>query len=193
MVSRLPVAGRTPAARCAAHPARPAVDACPTCGRPRCGADAKTFGAGCAACPTQQRPQPTPRSESLVRAALAALPMCLAGGAVSSEYVGTTAFDVIVPFLVGVAVGAVAVAAAGRPEPRTRLLVRAVAVLYAVVGAAYGYRLVVGGQDPFGPFTDVAPAYAAAAAGAWLWTMPSRRRRPSPAEGDQDGRGSRVK
>lgn len=170
--------------RCAAHPGRPAVDECPVCNAPRCGNDAAAApGGGCLACQGEAaadavRPGEVPLREGLVRAALAALPVAVAGGAVTSEYVGTGLFGIVTPFLVGVVCGAVAVAAAGRvPRPRGLAAVRLVGVLLALIATAYGFRFVVGGEDPFGPAGSRIGPYAAAAAGAWLWTVPPRRHR----------------
>lgn len=169
--------------RCAVHPARPAVDLCPVCGAPRCGNDAAAApGGGCLACqggaaaatPVAE----VPFAEGLIRAALAALPVAVVGGAVTSEYVGTGAFAVITPFLLGVACGAASIAAAGRvSRPAGLRWVRLVGVLFALIGTAYGYRFVVGGEDPFGPAGSRIGPYVAAAVGAWLWTVPPRRRR----------------
>lgn len=179
----MPPAPAARAERCAVHPARPAVDHCPRCGAPRCGSDAAAApGGGCLACHGGAATDPAvvevPVVEGLVRAALAALPVSVVGGAITSEYVGTGAFAVITPFLVGVACGAVAVAAAGRvPRPAGLRWVRLIGVLFALIGTAYGYRFVVGGEDPFGPAGSRIGPYVAAAVGAWLWTVPPRRRR----------------
>lgn len=110
-----------------------------------------------------------------MRAAVATLPVSLAGGAITSEYVGARVLDIVTPLLVGVVCGAVALAAAGRVRRHVRW-VRAVGVLFAVLAVALGFRLVVGGDSPFTPAGQVLPPYVAAAAGAWLWTLPPRRR-----------------
>lgn len=173
--------------RCAAHPARPALDACPGCGRPRCAADA-AGGDRCAICAGASAVVPAPArgtTEALARTGLAALPVTLAGAAVVSEYVGSTLFQWATPFLLGVAVGAATLFAAGRGVAGSALRwVRAAAVVYALVGAGYSYRFVPGGGDPFAPAGTVLPGYLAAAAGAWLWTVPRRpRRRVSRPDG----------
>src|SRR4051794_1117179 len=83
--------GRT-ARRCAVHPSRPAVDACPVCDRARCGPDAQAWpaggclvcrGGGAAAAPTP----PQHVVERLVAAALVSSALALLGGLVCSEYV----------------------------------------------------------------------------------------------------------
>lgn len=169
------------AERCAAHPSRPAVGACPTCGRSRCGADAERFGDGCSLCGGRAiAPVARPPTvlERLVRAALAATPITLLGGAVSSEYVQTRWFSLLVPLIVGIACGGVAAAAARRASAGTRVAVRLVAVGYALLGVAYGFRFDVGRVSPFSPAHRVLPPYAAAAVGVWVWDLllgPPRR------------------
>jgi len=171
------------AERCAAHPGRPAVDQCPTCRRPRCGVDAAAYADHCRLC---GHPAPVRRTagavEILVRAALAATPVALAGGAVSSEYVQTRWFSILVHLIVGIACGGAATLASGRAEPvRLRVATRLVATVYVLVGVAYGFRFVVGGQSPFSPAHRVLPPYVAAAVGVWLWDLlvgsPRRGRR----------------
>ena len=170
--------------RCAVHPARPAADTCPVCGRPRCDRDAAASSGGCLACAGTAVPakeararRAVPTDEGVIRAALAVLPISLLGGAISSEYVGTDVFGIVTPFLVGVACGAAAVAAAGAvPRPEGLRVVRLVGLLYALIATGYGFRFVVGGEDPFAPAGDRIWPYAAAAAGAWLWTIPPKRR-----------------
>jgi len=127
----------------------------------------------------------------------------MVGGQVASEYVGAKVFSIVTPALVGVACGIAAIAA-GRIRPREHgyTLLRLIAVLYAVIGTGYGFRFVVGHQDPFGPAGQVVPPYLGAALGAWLWTLPPRRRKPAAARSDAapdpgqvqspDGRGSRA-
>lgn len=109
--------------------------------------------------------------ETLTRAALAASVAALAGAVVATQYVGAEVFSVVVPGLVGMAAAGAATAAAptgGGPRHR---LVLAVAALYGVVGTAYGFVFVPGGQSPFGPPGQVLPPYAAAAAGPWVWAL----------------------
>lgn len=177
--------------RCTVHPARPALDLCPVCARPRCGADATADGAaGCGVCrarPAQPAVQVASERDrqraGLVGAALAASVVGLVGGFVSSQYVGAGAFAILAPFIVGLLCGAVATRAA-RTDGRGRfgLVVRVVAVGYAVLGAAYAFRFVPGSESAFTPAGRVLPPYAAAAAGAWLWTIPPRRRRATGAD-----------
>jgi hypothetical protein len=122
----------------------------------------------------------------VVRAALAAFATGLAGGVVASEYVGAHIFSVVTPALLGVACGTAATAAArrrgGSGGGRSRA-VRAVAVLYALLGTAWSFRFVTGGSSPFSPAGQVLPPYLAAALGAWLWTMPPRRRQGAGGRG----------
>ncbi|MHB2022974.1 MAG: hypothetical protein ACYCO3_06565 [Mycobacteriales bacterium] len=115
--------------------------------------------------------------EALARAALAALPVALAGAAVTSEYVGAAVFSILTPALLGIACGAASTRAARVPAGSWRhRAVRAVAVLYALIGTGYGFRFVIGHPSPFSPAGQVLPPYLAAALGAWLWTWPPRRR-----------------
>jgi hypothetical protein len=169
--------------RCALHPGRPAVDTCPACGRPRCGRDAQSDPATCPIC---RRPaEPAHLLESLVAAALAASAAAIAGAVITSEYVGAQIFSVVTPALLGIACGFAATAAARvRPGSAAHRAVRALAVLYALIGTAYGFRLVVGRPSAFGPAGQVVPPYLAAALGAWLSTLPPRRQRRA-------GRGTR--
>lgn len=172
-------------ARCSVHPARPAVDRCPVCRRPRCGADAATtpeHGGGCPACGGSAEtadtgvPAKPGELERYVRAALAATVAALVAGKVTSEYVGSTFFSDISPALLGVACGASATRAAGTDgSGRTGLLVRLLACVYALLGTAFSFV----DEDaytnlPLGP--GVFLPYAASIAGVLLWTLPPRRR-----------------
>ena len=176
--------------RCAVHPSRPAVDACPVCGRPRCGADVASVVSGCLGCAGQaERPAsvgaPPGDLERLVRAALAAYSVALLGGPVGSEYVGSTVFEYLGPFVVGVICGGAATRAAGtHGRGRIGKAVRAVAAVIAVLGVAFSFVLEES-QDALSVSPDVLLPYAAAVAGALLWTMPPRSRRPSEAEADE--------
>lgn len=188
-VSEGTVAPDLAGARCPVHPGRPAVDRCPVCIRPRCGTDAaQSVGGGCAACRGQRSaesagpaaarsPAPPSDLERLVRASLAATAAGTAGGVVASEYVGAPYFSFLAPFVVGVLCGAAATRAA-RTDGRGALglRVRAVSVLYALLGVAVGFRLVPGGPSAFTPFGEVVVPYLAALAGAALWTQPPRNR-----------------
>lgn len=171
MTSTAPAA--PPRARCAVHPVRPAVDACPVCGRPRCAADAA--GEGCAVCGGTReavpRPAPAPL-ERLVRSALAATGAALLGGVVAAQYVGAELFAYLTPFVVGVLVAAAAQSASGGPRsgPAVRQ-VRLVAVLYALLGTALGFVLE---QSEGLVSTSTLLPYAAAVAGVLLWTLPPK-------------------
>jgi hypothetical protein len=115
--------------------------------------------------------------ESVVRGGLAALVVGLLGGVVSTQYVGAQFFSVVTPFLTGVACGVAALMAARPASSRARTYVRLVAAGLAIVGAAYGFRFVPGGESALHPAGRVVPPYVAAAAGVWLWTLPPRRPR----------------
>lgn len=174
-------APRSLRARCAVHPGRPAVDVCPVCARPRCGADA-AVGAGCVACggaaaadagPTARPPGDL---ERLTRAALASYGVALVGGVVASEYVGATVFAYLGPFVVGVVCGGAATKAArtdGRGELGTR--VRAIAAVLSVLGVALSF-VFEGSLSALSFDPDVLLPYVAAVAGAVLWTIPPRTR-----------------
>jgi hypothetical protein len=156
---------RAATSRCAGHPSRPAVDACPVCGRPRCGSCARAAG-----CPLD-RPAATGPSgaERAVRGALAGTAAALPGGLVAAEYVGAPVFWLLAPLVLGVLCGAAVARAAGAGPA-----VRPVAVVYAVLGTAFGF-LVEGSRAPLGLDAQVLLPYAAAAAGGLLWTLPPRR------------------
>jgi hypothetical protein len=166
------------ARRCAVHPLRPAVDACPVCRRARCGPDAALApGGGCLACRggagagrSVARP-----GERLVRAALAATPVALLGGVVAAQYVGAELFAYLTPAVVGVLCGAAAQAAAGGARRGSVTLgVRVLACVYAVLGVALGFVLEAS-VDPLAAATLL--PYACAVAGAVLWTVPPKAAR----------------
>lgn len=161
--------------RCVAHPSRPAVDRCPVCDRPRCGAD--TAEPGCAVCrglvEAVRRPASGP--ELLVRAALACHAVALVAGVVLQEYPGSPVFEYLAPAVGGAAVGAAATAAAGEPRGPLLVRVRALALVYGVLATSFGFML----DGTFGVLdtkSDVLLPYLAAAGAAWLWTRPPKRR-----------------
>lgn len=175
----------TDALRCALHPSRPAPDTCPKCGRPRCGQDANADPETCGVCRTVIERSEVSLLETLVRAALAASAASIFGAVVTSEYVGAQIFSIVTPALLGVACGIAATTAARAvPGSRRHRAVRALAVLYALIGTAYGFRFVVGRPSAFSPVGQVLPPYVATVLGAWLWTLPPRRHR-------RTGRGTR--
>ena len=162
--------------RCVAHPSRPAVDRCPVCDRPRCGADA--MGPGCAVCggsATGNARRAAPAPELLVRAGLAAHAMALSAGVVLQEYPGSPVFQYLAPAVAGAAVGAAATAAAGEPRGELLLRVRVLATAYAVLATGFGFML----DGTYGVF-DVERAvllpYVVAGGAAWLWTRPPARK-----------------
>ncbi|MGZ6825887.1 MAG: hypothetical protein ACXVGH_03770 [Mycobacteriales bacterium] len=167
-------------ARCAAHPGRPAVDACPVCERPRCGADAAAApGGGCTVClggaPRARAGASTAGPhELLVRAALAGYAAAVGWGYVTAEYVGADLFQYLSPAVLGVLCGGAATAAAGSPRSGPLVLrVRQLSVLLAVLGSALGFVL-EGTYGALSSSPDVLVPYAIAAAAAWLWTAPPR-------------------
>lgn len=119
-----------------------------------------------------------PLLERLVRAALAAGGVAVAGGFVASQYVGAELFAYLTPAVLGVLCGAAAQGAARGPRRgSTAAAVRALAGGYAVLGVALGFVLEgsVGVLDG----STLLP-YAAAVAGALLWTVPPRAPRRPP-------------
>jgi hypothetical protein len=161
--------------RCAVHPSRPAVDVCPVCGRPRCGADAsEALGGGCRACRGNAGETDIGRflrspAERLIAGSLAAFVLGLIGAVIASEYVGAQGFAEIVPFLVGLACSAgAAMAARTSGKGRLDLGVRFIGAIAAVLATALSFRLVPGGQSPFTPLRDVGLPYLAAIVGAAL-------------------------
>lgn len=162
--------------RCVAHPGRPAVDHCPVCDRPRCGAD--TTGRGCAVCGGKAAGaavRPASSRELLVRAVLAAHGAALIAGVVLSEYPGSPVFQYAAPAVGGAAVGAAATAAAGEPRGPVLQRIRALAVVYAVLAAAFGFVL-DGTYDALDLESAVLAPYFVAGLAAWLWTRPPRPR-----------------
>jgi hypothetical protein len=166
--------------RCAAHPARRAVDDCPVCGRPRCGADVAGYAAsGCPSC-AAARPDVLPPglAELAARAGLAALAIAFVGGWIGTQYVRNRGFSLIAPALVGVAIAWASAAAAGTAPRRVTSLL---AVAAAVLSAALAFRVyAAGGLSPLHPAGRALPPYAAAVAGVLAWPLlfgPPRRRR----------------
>jgi hypothetical protein len=159
--------------RCAAHPARPAVDECPVCGRPRCGADAQAApGGGCLQCGGQPASGPTPPSfqrdlARLIAGTLAAVFLAELLAPVVSEYVGAKGFAEITPFLLGLACAAgAATAARTHGKGGIDIVVRAIGAVAAILGTAFAFRLVPGSLSPFHPAGTVLPPYGCAVLGA---------------------------
>jgi len=174
-----------PANRCALHPARLAVGNCPRCARPRCGADAASYGErGCGACVATVAAAPgAPYAERTVRAGLAAFAVALVGGWIATQYVDVQFFSVVAPGLVGLATGWAASAAAGGPrDARLRRTTLLVAAFAAVLSAGLAFRLEAGGgQDPVSSWHEVGPPYLAAIFGTLAWPIvfaPPARKRP---------------
>lgn len=119
--------------------------------------------------------------ERLVRATLAAYAVALLSGPVGSEYVQSTVFEYLGPFVVGVICGGAATRAA-QTDGRAPVgkAVRAIAAAMAVLGVALSFVLEKS-QDLLSGSPDVLLPYAAAIAGTVLWTMPPRAGKGSAA------------
>lgn len=162
---------------CAAHPDRPALDACPVCGRGRCGPDAEAGpGGGCLACGgvREVRTAAPTVLERTVRAALGAYAVAVPMALVVSEYVGAGLFGFVLPFLLGVLSAEAAQRAAATPRaPRE---VRLAALVPALVGTALG--LALEGSTPLLSGSGLLTV-AATGAGVALWLAPPREKRPA--------------
>lgn len=180
----------SPSDRCAAHPGRPAVDACPVCRRPRCGADRAdaSLDGGCTVCRAvgARREQARARraadnQERLVRAALAANAAAVLMGYVVAQYVQAELFEYLAPMVLGLLCGFAATTAAGNPGPGALAArVRLVCAVYALLGTAFGFVL----EGTFGVLSsssDVLLPYLVAVGAAWLWTTPPKRKAPRTA------------
>lgn len=169
-----------PIDRCAAHPGRPAVDRCPVCDRPRCGADAGT--PGCAVCRAPEDVQgPVRRKagdlERVTAAALAAYAVALLGGAVTQQYVQAPWLELFAPAVLGVVCAAAAVTAARHPRPgRLAQQVRVVCAVCAALGVAWGVQL-DGSFEPVDTDRSVWLPYLIAAVAAFFWAAPPRPRK----------------
>jgi len=174
-------AGALAAARCAVHPSRRALDECPVCARPRCGADAAAYaGRGCPACVSTEATVVVPagRAELHARAGLAALAMAFAGAWVAAQYVDTRWFGIVAPALIGLGCAWAASAAASGLPRRPMLGIAAAAALLAT---GLSDRLVPGGQNLFLPPGHRLPPYVAALVGVVAWRLlfgPVRPRAP---------------
>ena len=112
-----------------------------------------------------------------MRAALAATATAVGWGYVTAEYVGAEVLQYLSPAVLGVLCAAAATAAAGSPGVgRLAVLVRWLAVLYAVLGTALGFVL-DGSYPALSGSPHVLLPYAIAAAAAWLWTARPRPKR----------------
>src|SRR4051812_21989860 len=175
-------------ARCAVHPARPALDDCPVCGRPRCPVDASTYGAtGCGACRAATQSRATVGLlPYAVRAGLAGIAVALVGGWIATQYVGVHLMSLVAPAVVGLA-ASWAVGAAARRQT-SRLLVLALAAVAAVLGTALGFRLTPGGQSPLHPAGEVGAPYLAALVGVVAWPLLLEPRRGGKRESERSAR-----
>lgn len=167
-----------PAERCAAHPGRPAVDHCPTCDRPRCGAD--QLPTGCTLCAPEAPTGPVRRSagdlERLVRASLGAFAASLASATVASEYIGSPWLQYFAPAVLGVLCAGAAGLACGGPVTRALARrVQLVSAVYALLGEAFAVVLDTT-YDVWSPRIEVLAPYLVAAVAAWFWAAPPKRR-----------------
>lgn len=188
--------------RCAVHPSRPAFDTCPVCDRPRCAVDARFGDEGCASC-VARRATRAPALEAgpaalaaLTGGAIAANLVTIVGGGIASEYVGAKVFSIVMPGLVGAAVGGCTLAAARYASRRPKLpdgmraSLRAMAMAYAVISVGYGFRFA---STPYAHVGRWLPPMIAAAVGALLWTLPPQEsggRRRSLRPGQREKRPS---
>lgn len=160
------------------------MDACPVCGRPRCGADAaEPLGGGCQVCHgtvVDVRRVPPGTRELVVRGVLAANLMAVLWGFVEAEYVQASFFQYLAPVVLGAFTGGVTMAAAQHPRGRLGQRLRLAATAYAVLGCAFGFVK----EGTFGALsssTDVLVPYLLAAVACWGWTTPPKAKR-APAE-----------
>lgn len=163
--------------RCLAHPSRPAVDRCPVCDRPRCGADAR--GVGCALCkgrPAARPARPPSPLELCVRAALGVYGAALVSSLVLQEYVDAPFFGYIAPAMAGVACGSAATAAAGEPRGALLARIRLIGAVGSLLAVGLGFML----DQTYGALdleVAVVVPYLVAGVAAWLWTGPPQRRK----------------
>lgn len=167
--------------RCAAHPARPARDRCPRCGRPRCAAD-RDRGDCCALCGETDSREGWGPLPVLVGAGVAGILGAVTGAALGQEYVGAHVFSVVFPMLVGLVIAALTVTWAGPMRPRLRHAVGAAAAGFAGLSALLDFRFT---QEPFGPAGRWLPPLAAAVA-AGIVGVEALARRPVSVPVDAD-------
>lgn len=168
--------------RCAVHPSRPAFDNCPVCDRPRCAFDAQMGAKGCASCTARKATrEPKLAAGTAALAAgtagvVAAVMVTIIGGGIESEYVGARFFSILMPGLVGMAVGGCAIAVAKFASLRERLpesmrtALRGFSILISVISADVGFKFA---DTPLSHPGRWVPPFVAAAVGAFVWTVPS--------------------
>ncbi|HVV77599.1 MAG TPA: hypothetical protein VHC43_16385 [Mycobacteriales bacterium] len=174
------------ALRCAVHPGRAARDRCPSCDRPRCDDDATAYGdRGCGACQVESdERRPRSRSERLIAAGLAGIPVAVVGGWIYSQYVEVHIFSWLVPALIGVAGSSTCAYAWQRGGGLSRPAV-AISAVAAVLGTAFGFRLFPHGpHNPLHPANEVTFPYVCAALGAVLWPIALGPPRKPKSPGD---------
>src|SRR4051812_11258780 len=114
--------------------------------------------------------------QRLAAAGLAGTATVLVAGVIGSQQVDVHVLSLLAPAFAGAICGELMTRAADTDgRGRFGTVVRLLAVLYAVLAAAYAIRFVPGPDSVLRPAGRVLPPYAAAAAGAWLWTIPPRR------------------
>jgi len=178
-------------ARCAAHPARPAHDSCPTCGRPRCTVDARDRGHRCAVCARAGGAAGTARASgaagagrpplvATVGAAAIGTVLCVVGSAVGQEYVGARLFSWVFPALVGVVIASLVLAWTGPLAATVRAVVGGLCSAYAAISALLDFRFT---HEPYGPTGRWLPPLAAGVAAAAVTVLVLGRRPAAPAPG----------
>jgi len=161
--------------RCASHPSRPAVDACPRCDRPRCGVDATGDDCPlCAVAPAAVDAPAPPVVPQVLLALLGSGVVAFLAAFVCAEYVEAGFLQYVVPLVTGVLCGAAGLAAArSRGHGAIGAVLRGLTCVSAVAGVAYGFHLEASQDLLTG---SVYPAYALAVLGALGWTHPVKRR-----------------
>jgi hypothetical protein len=90
------------------------------------------------------------------------------GGWIATQYVGVHIFSLVLPGLVGLGGWWAASGAGGRGDRSARRLLLAVAGIAGLLGTAFGFRLVPGGQSVLRPLGVVLAPYGCALLGAAL-------------------------
>lgn len=161
------------------------MDRCPTCNRPRCGAD-QGLGQSCAVCgaapaavvPNGRRPS---SRELLVRAALAGYATALVWASVTAEYVGAGLFQYFSPALLGILTAGAAMSAAGSPRKGALAQqVRVAGSVLSLLGAGLGFQL-EGTYRAVSLHATVLVPYVITVAAAWLWNAPPKPKRKPAA------------
>ncbi len=112
---------------------------------------------------------------ALLKATLAANAVAIAMGYVVAEYVQAELFAYLAPLVLGLLTGFAATSAAGNPRGALARRVRAVCVVYSVLGTAFGFVL-EGTYGALAASTDVLVPYLLAGGAAAAWTTPPKAR-----------------